>query len=213
MNTAESKYVTRKLHLSELALARERAFSEADGKFEKEFASEAEWLRCVTVDFPKFIPFLTRQCGVEFSGRVLEIGAGGAWLSAELSKLPKVVEVIATDFSATRLKEQAPKVFRLLHAHGQKITRTPADFHRLDFPANHFDFVVCAGALQHALNVLEVLQEARRVLKPGGSFVAVREPFQPQGRGKRATDTAIHSVAEYEELFRRAGFEVVSHRL
>ena len=75
-----------------------------------EFGSEAEWWRCVQADFPKFIPFLTQECGLEFRGRVLEIGAGSAWFSAELSKLPQVVEIIATDASARLLKQEAPKV-------------------------------------------------------------------------------------------------------
>ena len=95
--------------------------------------------------FTKFTPFLTRQCGVEFRGRILEIGAGAAWFSAELSKLPNVVEVIATDASPKMLKEQAPKIFKLLGAQSAKITRMSADPHQLDFPDNHFDFVVCAG--------------------------------------------------------------------
>jgi len=78
------------------------------------FKSEAEWLRCVKEDFPKFIPFLTKQCGLEFRGRILEIGAGAAWFSAELSKLPQAVEITATDVSARLLKAQAPKIFKLL---------------------------------------------------------------------------------------------------
>src|SRR6516165_1863054 len=124
-------------------------------------------------DLPKFIPFLTRKCGLEFRGRILEIGAGGAWLSAELSKLPKVVEVVATDFSPRLLTERAPKVFQALNAKTAKITRTPGDFHKLDFPNNHFDFVVSSAVLHDTANVVQVLREAKRVLKPGGQFVAV----------------------------------------
>ena len=66
----------------------------------------------------------TEQFGV--LSTALLIGAGGAWLSAELSKLPKVVQVITTDFSPMLLKEQAPKVFLLRKAHTAKITRMPA---------------------------------------------------------------------------------------
>ena len=68
--------------------------------------------------FPRYIPFLTEKCGLEFRGRILEIGASGAWLSAELSKQPRVVEIIATDSSPKLLKEQAPKVFKI--APGQR---------------------------------------------------------------------------------------------
>ena len=108
LNTTESRYVEKKGYLSQLAHGRELAFRETEGHLDAEFGSEAEWLRCVQEEFPKFVPFLTRNCGIEFRGRILEIGAGTAWFSAELSKLPKVVEVLATDFSSKLLKEKAP---------------------------------------------------------------------------------------------------------
>ena len=37
-------------------------------------------------DFSKFVPFLTRKCGVDFRGRILEIGAGTGYFSRRLSK-------------------------------------------------------------------------------------------------------------------------------
>ncbi len=179
MSTAESKYIEKRSHLSPHAQEQTLALRASERRLATEFADEAEWFRSVKEDFPKLIPFLNRKCGVDFRGRILEIGAGGAWLSAELSKLPKVVEVIALDLSSRRLKEQAPKVFSLLHAKTAKITRMPGDFHKLDFPNNHFDFVVCSAVLHHAANIVQVLREAKRVLKPGGQFVAVREPVWP----------------------------------
>jgi SAM-dependent methyltransferase len=176
----------------------------------------------VQVDFPKFIPFLTQECGLEFRGRVLEIGAGAAWFSAELSKLPQVVEITATDASARLLKQQAPKVFKLLQAHTAKITRMPADFGNLDFPANHFDAVVCADALNRAVNMLRVLREVRRVLKPGGKFIAIREPVRPLvtfrssaqriPRGGSPADPGL-TGADYYELFSHAGLSLEIKRV
>ena len=110
MNREESKYIENKAHLARYAEERMLAFRRAETRIATEFSNETEWLRSVKEDFPKFVPFLTRKCGLEFRGRVLEIGAGGAWLSAELSKQPKVVEVVAVDSSPEVLKEQAPKV-------------------------------------------------------------------------------------------------------
>ena len=187
-----------------------------------EFASEAEWWRCVQTDFPKFIPFLRQECGLEFRGRMLEIGAGSAWFSAELSKLPSVVEIIATDASARLLKQQAPKVFKLLHAHAAKITRMPADFGKLDFPPNHFDVVVCADALNRAVNMLRVIREVRRVLKPGGKFVAIREPVRPLVRFRSAAQSTARggpppnqrlTRADYQELFTHAGLKFEIERV
>ena len=100
-------------------------------------------------------------------------------LSAELSRLPRVVEITAIDISARLLKERAPRVFAMLRANSAKITRMPGDCHQLAFPSDHFDFVVCSSVLHYAENIVQVLREAKRVLKPNGQFVAVREPIWP----------------------------------
>jgi len=177
---------------------------------------EADWRHGWQEDFPRYIPFLTRKCGIEFRGRVLEIGAGAAWFSAELSKLPKVVEVIATDAAPQRLKQHAPKIFKLLKAQEAKITRMAADFRKLDFPKNHFDCAVCVAGLHRAVNAVHMLREVRRVLKPGGQFVAIREPVRPlvrmEARAKRPASpvapgapTLGYTLADYREFFALAG--------
>ena len=224
MNTEESRYVERQAYLSQLAHVRELSFRETEHHLETEFGSEAEWLRCVQADFPRFIPFLTGECGVDFHGRILELGAGACWFSAELSKLPNVVEVVATDFSPKLLLELAPRVFALLQARAGKITRMPADFHRLDFPANDFDLVVCSAVLHHAVSVVTVLREARRVLRPGGQFVAIREPVWPLVKFKSRSETQrkliaagvnehLYKLEEYRRFFAEAGFELEAKRV
>jgi ubiquinone/menaquinone biosynthesis C-methylase UbiE len=161
---------------------------------------------------------------LEFRGRILEIGAGGAWLSAELSKLPNVVEIIATDFSPHLLQDQAPRVFKAMKAHTAKITRTPGDCHKLEFPKNHFDFVVCSAVLHDAANIVQVLREAKRVLKPGGQFVAIREPIWPlvklKSRAKmleKLVATGInerfYTLSDYKEFFRQAGLPLEVKRV
>ena len=183
------------------------------------FKNEAEWLRCVKDDFPKFIPFLTKHCGADIRGRVLEIGAGAGWFSAELSKLPLVVEVVTTDVSAKLLKGDAPKIFKLLKANEAKITRMPADFEHLDFPAKHFHCVVCSDALHLSPNIPRVLREVKRVLKPGGTFIAIREPIHPLVK-IRSRKTATHTTAElpgntlsnYREYFEAAGLQLTVKR-
>lgn len=217
MTVGESKYIEKRSYLSRYTHERNVAKRESEDRLRAEFTDD--WLRAVKFDLPKFIPFLTKKCGVEFRGRILEIGAGSAWFSAELSKLPNVVEVVVTDYSPKLLKEHAPKIFKLLKANTAKIVRTPGDFHQLDFPANYFDFVVSSGALHHATNMIQLLRETKRVLKPGGRFVAIREPVWPlvkvKSRAKaRATLTAagvvdpFYTLADYKEFFKQASFPV-----
>src|SRR5262249_27480575 len=111
VNASESKYIEKKAYLSRYTHERTVALRERqDAEWPGDFRNEKEWLRTLQEEFPRFIPLLQEKCGLEFRGRILEIGAGGAWLSAELSKLPRVVEVITTDFSPKLLKEEAPRV-------------------------------------------------------------------------------------------------------
>jgi ubiquinone/menaquinone biosynthesis C-methylase UbiE len=224
MNIAESKYVENKAYLARCAHQQGLALRGPGGQQATEFGSEEEWLRCVKEKFPKFIPFLTQKCGLDIRGRVLEIGAGGAWLSAEMSKLPGVVEVFATDASSKRLKELAPKVFKLVNANTAKITRMPGDFHHLDFPANHFDFVVSSAVLHHANNIVQVLREAKRVLKPGGRLVAIREPVWPlvkiKSRSKMlakllatGVNERFYTLSDYKEFFKQAALPMEVKRV
>jgi SAM-dependent methyltransferase len=216
LSATESRFIDRKVELPATLI--ERAEATHPGE---EFADEAAWLRCVKEDFPKFVPFLTGACGLEFRGRVLEIGAGAAWFSAELSKLPQVVEITATDVAARLLKGPALKVFKLLKAHEGKIIRMPADFGALDFPKNYFDTVVCADALHRAVNPLRVLREVKRVLKPGGKFVAIREPVRPLVRFRSAAQRAARgkppgpgfALSEYRHFFELAGLKLEVKRV
>ncbi|HEY5910450.1 MAG TPA: class I SAM-dependent methyltransferase [Verrucomicrobiae bacterium] len=223
MSTEQSKYIERRGYLSRYT--HERAVAAREGQAVEAFrAKEAEWLGTLRLQLPRFIPFLTSKCGLDFRGRILEIGAGSAWLSAELSKLPNVVEIVTTDYSGRLLREQAPRVFALLGANPAKITRMPADFHQLEFPNNHFDFVVCSEALRDAANIVQVLREVKRVLKPGGRFVAIREPVWPlvkiKSRSKmvqRLVATGVnerfYTLSNYREFFKQAGLPVEVRRV
>jgi SAM-dependent methyltransferase len=217
MNTAESRYVEKKSYLSRYAHEWVVGARESEERLAREFTED--WYRSAREDLPKFVSFLTERCGLGFRGRILEIGAGAGWFSAELSRLPNVVEVVATDYSRKLLREQAPKVFKLLKANGAKITRMPADFHQLDFPDRHFDFVVCSAVLHHAANIVQTLREAKRVLKPGGQLVAIREPvwpvMTPRSRARaraRLADAGVadpfYSLGDYREFFALAGLSL-----
>jgi SAM-dependent methyltransferase len=134
------------------------------------------------------------------------------------------VEITAIDVSARLLRERAPKVFSMLNANASKITRTPGDCHQLAFPDNHFDFVVCSSVLHYAENVVQVLREAKRVLKPGGQFVALREPIWPLVRMKSRSkmmarlvatgyNDRFYTLADYKEIFKAAGLKLETKRV
>jgi ubiquinone/menaquinone biosynthesis C-methylase UbiE len=223
VNALESKYIEKSGYLSRYTHERMVALREAQAH-DSGRGSEAGWLKSLQHQLPRFIPFLIEKCGVDFRGRILEIGAGGAWLSAELSKLPTVVEIVATDVSPKLLKEQAPMVFKIMNANTAKITRMPADFHHLDFPDKYFDFVVSSAVLHDAANIVQALREVKRVLKPGGRFVAIREPVWPlvkiKSRAKMVqklvatgVNDRFYTLSNYKEFFKQAALPLEVKRV
>jgi hypothetical protein len=129
VSATESRYVENRIDLPATLIEKAEASHPVGA-----FGSEAEWLRAVREDYPKFIPFLTKHCGLDIRGRILEIGAGTGWFSAELSKLPPVVEIITTDVSAKLLKQEAPKMFKLLKASTSQDHAPAGGFWQTPFP-------------------------------------------------------------------------------
>jgi ubiquinone/menaquinone biosynthesis C-methylase UbiE len=78
--------------------------------------------------------------------------------------------------------------------------------------------------LHHASNIVQVLREAKRVLKPGGQFVAVREPVWPlvkiKSRAKMVAkliatgiDERFYTLADYREFFKQAALPLEVKRV
>ena len=71
MNRTESKYVARKAFLSRYVHERTVAMRESATRREAATRHSARWLKSLQEELPRFVPFLTRKCGLEFRGRIL----------------------------------------------------------------------------------------------------------------------------------------------
>lgn len=203
-----------KANLDELAYRNKIQLSE------KKYATIDKWKKFTQFGVLNIIPFLLKQ-GVFFKGKILEIGAGACWLSSELSKIDKVQEVYALDFSDVILRQIAPHIMHYLGANTSKITCVVGDFNDLRFEDRTFDFVVCDATLHHSSNLPWLLNQIRKVLKDDGTVVAFREPilsplkllakFQEKRFGveekKYGVTENIYNLNEWREYFDRAGFE------
>lgn len=164
--------------------------------------------------------FFQAAADVSLTGRGAEIGAGTAWLSAVISKRPEVEHITAIEIDSERLK-LAQEFFRTEFAGRQnKISYVRGDFHQLPFPEASLDFVVCDAALHHTDHLDRLLTEIRRILKPGGLLLAIREPVLPSlpllgwwrktsfGRRQRLLGDIEHAYTmdEWADAFRRLGF-------
>ncbi len=98
--------------------------------------------------------------------RVLEVAAGtGVLTRAMAARLPEAVEIVATDLNASMLE----------HAASIGTTRSvswrTADAQSLPFDDAGFDAVVCQFGAMFFPDRPRAYAEARRVLRPGGTFV------------------------------------------
>jgi ubiquinone/menaquinone biosynthesis C-methylase UbiE len=78
--------------------------------------------------------------------------------------------------------------------------------------------------LHRAANIVQVLREAKRVLKPGGQFVAIREPVWPlvkiKSRAKMlaklvatGVNERFYTLADYKEFFKQASLPLQVKRI
>lgn len=97
---------------------------------------------------------------------------------------------------------------------------------RLPFDAGSFDTVAFVACLNHIPNREEVLDEARRILRPGGRVVStmippglssiwhrVIHPWDPDQHGRHLHEGEVWGISndDMRALLSRHGFEIVRH--
>ena len=132
------------------------------------------------------------------SDKVLDVGCGIGFVS----QLYPNFDITGIDLSEEMLKRNSFKWRKM-------------DAEKMDFPDNHFDFVICRSLLHHLENPDRGLKEMYRVLKPGGTWVCwdpnysfFSELFRAAARH---TDRFSHvhknfRSDEFQSLIRGAGF-------
>ena len=110
---------------------------------------------------PPFLDFLGDVDGL----RILDVGSGLGTLASDVARRNPNGFTVGVEYSADQL-----------HAANQptsgNLAFSRADAHALPFADGSFDLVYCRYLLEHVQNPLQVLQELRRVLKPGGRAAA-----------------------------------------
>jgi ubiquinone/menaquinone biosynthesis C-methylase UbiE len=112
----------------------------------------------------KFGAELKRKLLASARGRVLEIGVG---TGLSFSHYPEIEELVGVDPSEPMLRRARRRAAEL----GRDVTLVEGPAEALPFEDKSFDTVVSLAVLCTVDDPLRVLQEIRRVLRPGGSFV------------------------------------------
>lgn len=111
--------------------------------------------------------------------RILEVGAGNAWFSWRMAERGHTV--LATDISLDEedgLLAFAHYAWPHTSVHA-RLTRARAEMEELPLEDAQCDVVVANGALHYASSVPRAIDEARRVLRPGGIFLVLDSPVYP----------------------------------
>ena len=102
---------------------------------------------------------------------VVDLGCGDGYLSYMMAQTGHVVTSV--DLSTNRLKK-FEEVAQTYH-----IQQVQADIKNTGLPSGYFDAVVCSEVIEHIKGYEDVLKEAYRILKPGGTFI-VTVPYNEQ---------------------------------
>lgn len=95
--------------------------------------------------------------------RILDVGCGDGFLSAELGKISGAKQVFGIDISPAAVKDAL--------GYGIKATALDTDEESLPYEDAYFDFIFCGGLIELVLDPDHLLKELYRLLKERGYLI------------------------------------------
>ncbi len=109
--------------------------------------------------------------GHRISGPAADLGSGTGVGACILSRLERIAQVYAVEYSEATVTEVMPAVFQRFGAKLPKIQRVVGDFNALRFDNCTLGLITEIGAFHHSENLRATISESWRVLRPGGVLV------------------------------------------
>ena len=106
--------------------------------------------------------------------KILEVGCGNGWLSAKLSAI-SLSRVTGIDINSEELN-QAKRVFSQI----ENLEFFNCSLQDEIVSDRQFDIIVFAASIQYFSSLEKVLEDALRILKPGGEIHVIDSPFYKQ---------------------------------
>lgn len=132
--------------------------------------------------------FLQSACADRNIQTVLEIGSGrGGFLSTLIDSLGEQVAYTGIDPVGNYI-DMTKEIFKDL-----PVTLYQMNGENLDFETDSFDMICISNTLHHLENKTEVIEEMKRVLKPGGT-ICIQEMVQDQQGPKQESHVWLHHI-------------------
>ncbi len=107
----------------------------------------------------------------------------------------------------------------IAHKEFPEATYAQSAAEKMKFESQTFDAVTCLGSLEHFLNIAQALKEIKRVLRPGGIFLAMVPNIMwyqdilsvlltKNRKSRNQTHELFASHGEWKEMLEQNGFEV-----
>lgn len=142
-----------------------------------------------------WFPWIYEKCRIEREMEILELGCGNGSLWKEnYDRLPSGLHIILNDISEGMLRDTRREMEHLAYENSAPLLEAQTsssvdervrsgqddrptfsfhafDCHQIPYAEGQFDLVIANHVLFYCEELPSVLQEVRRVLKPGGAFV------------------------------------------
>lgn len=144
---------------------------------------------------------------------ILDVACGGGYFLREMARCyPE-----STSFQGIDLSREALKIAQ---QEFPQATYALSVAENMPFEAKAFDVVTCLGSLEHFINIGQALAEVRRLLKPGGIFLAMVPNimwyqdilsvlFTKCRKSRNQTHELFASHGEWKEMLEQNGFDVI----
>jgi SAM-dependent methyltransferase len=176
-----------------------RAYSDADlhllpylesGPLAKQWGVRAR-------SFDAFMARVVRPLAREIARplRLLDVGAGNAWLSWRVALAGG--ECVALDIRDDRVDGLGAAAAYLAPRGAPRFSLVAGSFDALPLRPGHFDVAVFNASLHYAIDLGEVIREARRAVRRGGRIVILDSPFyEHDADGQAMVDERRRSASQ-----------------
>jgi SAM-dependent methyltransferase len=127
------------------------------------------------VGLPADLQACLQALGRPLGPRGIDLAAGTLWATPRLLAAGTVERLYCLEFSRHRLLELGPRMLEHYGIDPERVVLAYGSFYSLALPDDTLDFALLSQALHHADRPRALLDELRRVLRPGGAAIVIGE--------------------------------------